>query len=283
MQNSSLPLVLCFGASDPTGATGIQADLSVCGSFGCHGLSVMTRLLVQDTVSLEASMPIDSEWVIDQARCLLEDGRVSVFKVGDVGSTENVAAIAEVVSDYPDIALVLAPNPRQNSEGLLVDEEEMNQAIAELLVPQSSVLVAKHALLEHYASDYLEDIPNDSHTVLARILGIGCEYVLATDNQEQSIYVSHGLYKLDERGAPALLRRDQWDRLPYSFSGTTDTLASAIAALLANGLDVTEAIVEAQEYLQQALLAGYRMGMGKLMLDRLFWARYEEEEPPSLH
>lgn len=283
MQNSSLPLVLCFGASDPTGATGIQADLAVCGSFGCHGLSVVTQLLVQDTVTLEASMSIDSEWVIDQARCLLEDGRVSVFKVGGVGSTENVAAIAEIVSDYPEVALVLAPNRRQHDETFLVDEEEVNQAIAELLVPQTSILVAKHALLEQYASDCLEDISNHHHTALARILGIGCEYVLETDNQEQSIYVSHGLYKLDELGTPSLVRRDQWDRLPYSFSGKTDTLATAIAALLANGLEIPDAVAEAQEYLQQALLAGYRMGMGKLMPDRLFWARYEEEEPPSLH
>ncbi len=282
MQNEPLPLILCFGASDPTGATGIQADLAVCSSFGCHGLSVVTRLLVQDTVNQEASMAIEPEWVIDQARCLLEDGQVTAFKVGDVGSTENVTAIAEIVADYPEVALILAPLPR-HLEDKSAREEDIDQAIAELLIPQTSVLVARYGLLEEYVSDYLEDAPNDNHTLIARLLGVGCEYVLATDSQEQSVCVNHGLYQLNERGIATLIRSDQWGRLPNRFFGKTDTLATAIAALLANGLDVVEAVAEAQEYLQQTLLSGYRLGMGKFVPDRLFWARDEEDEAPSLH
>lgn len=228
-------------------------------------------------------MAIEPEWVIDQARCLLEDGQVAAFKVGDVGSTENVTAIAEIVADYPEVALILAPLQRA-SENVSAQEEDINQAIAELLIPQTSILIAKYASLEEYVSDYLEDAPNDNHTLLARLLGVGCEYVLATDAEEQSLYVNHGLYQMNESGGPALLRRDQWARLPNSFLGKRDTLATAIAALIANGLDIDEAVVEAQEYLQQCLLAGYRFGMGKLIPDRLFWAREEEEElPPSLH
>lgn len=282
MQNEPLPLILCFGASDPTGATGIQADLAVCGSFGCHGLSVITRLLVQDSIAQEAHLPIDSEWVIDQARCLLEDGQVTAFKVGDVGSTENVTAIAEIVSDYPEVALILAPHDRR-ADNHATHDEDIEQAITELLIPQTSILIAKYASLKNYVSDYFTDPPNDNHTLLTRVLGSGCEYVLATDAQQQSLYIHHGLYQLDESGAPALLHRDQWERLPHNFLGKRDTLATAIAALLANGLDVVEAVLEAQEYLQQCLLAGYRFGMGKLIPDRLFWAREEEDPPPSLH
>lgn len=280
MQNDIPPLVLTFGASDPTGATGIQADLMSFASFGCHGLSVITRLTAQDTVRLEADQPVDSEWVIDQARSLLEDIPVSAFKVGDVGSTENVTAIAEIVSDYPDLALVLAPTLRgEDDETNRLAAEEMRMAIAELLIPQTSLLVVKSDALSEFVSDYFEDAESDFHASLTRLIEVGCEYVLVTDSQEQTLQVTHSLYGSGDNGQPALVRRDSWDRLAHTFYGKTDTLAAAIAALIANGLDIPEAVGEAQEYLQQSMLAGYRLGMGRMMPDRLFWTRGDDNSP----
>ena len=74
-------------------------------------------------------------------------------------------------------------------------------------------------------------------------------------------------------GPEGLIRSDEWQRLPGSYHGSGCTLASAIAALLANGLDVEEAVREAQEYTWQALAAGFRPGMGQYLPDRFFWAR----------
>ena len=87
----------------------MQADILTLSSMGCHPLSVVTAVTIQDTMGVEDVLPIDAEWVADQARCVLEDGPVAVFKIGLLGSVEAVAAIAEVVSDYPDIPLVLDP------------------------------------------------------------------------------------------------------------------------------------------------------------------------------
>jgi hydroxymethylpyrimidine/phosphomethylpyrimidine kinase len=70
-------------------------------------LSVLTAITVQDTLGVEGIQAIDAEWVADQARCLLEDMPVDAFKIGVLGSAEIVAAIAEIVSDYPDVPLVL--------------------------------------------------------------------------------------------------------------------------------------------------------------------------------
>src|SRR5690349_22131212 len=103
------PIVLAFAASDPSGGAGIQADLVTLSSMGCHPLSVITALTVQDTIGVEGVLAIDSDWVADQARALLEDMPVDAFKVGVLGSVENIAAIAEIVSDYPDVPLVLDP------------------------------------------------------------------------------------------------------------------------------------------------------------------------------
>jgi hydroxymethylpyrimidine/phosphomethylpyrimidine kinase len=106
-----------------------------------------------------------------------------------------------------------------------------------------------------------------------RILLLGCEYVLITGTHEHTPKVINTLY--GERG---LVRSDNWPRLPGIYHGSGCTLASAIAALLANGLPMEEAVREAQEYTWEALKYGFRPGMGQHIPDRLFWARDEDEE-----
>src|SRR5437870_11817044 len=101
------PIVLTFAASDPSGGAGIQADILPLASMGCHPLSVVTAITVQDTLGVEGIMALDAEWIADQARCLLEDVPVDAFKIGVLGSVENIAAVAEIISDYPDVPLVL--------------------------------------------------------------------------------------------------------------------------------------------------------------------------------
>ncbi|HET6829281.1 MAG TPA: bifunctional hydroxymethylpyrimidine kinase/phosphomethylpyrimidine kinase, partial [Ramlibacter sp.] len=68
MQNQNSPLILTFGAADPIGAIGIQADLASFAAMGCHGLSVVTSILIADTARIEDMQVIDADWVADQAR-----------------------------------------------------------------------------------------------------------------------------------------------------------------------------------------------------------------------
>ncbi|HEY0663219.1 MAG TPA: hydroxymethylpyrimidine/phosphomethylpyrimidine kinase, partial [Thiobacillaceae bacterium] len=103
------PLVLSFAGSDPTGGAGIQADLLTLASMGCHPLSVITAITVQDTARVDEVLAIDAEWVADQARMLLEDVPVAAFKLGMLGSPESIAVIAEILADYPDIPVILDP------------------------------------------------------------------------------------------------------------------------------------------------------------------------------
>jgi hypothetical protein len=69
----SPPIVLVFAATDPSGGAGLQADILTLSSMGCHPLSVVTAVTIQDTMGVEDSLPIDAEWVADQPRCVLED------------------------------------------------------------------------------------------------------------------------------------------------------------------------------------------------------------------
>src|SRR5512140_1881707 len=130
------PIVLTFAASDPSGGAGLQADILTLASMGCHPLSVVTAITVQDSAGVEGFLALDPDWVADQARCILEDLPVVAFKVGLLASPEIVSVVAEVVSDYPDIPLVLDP-VLASGRGDEFGGEELVAAIRELLVPQS--------------------------------------------------------------------------------------------------------------------------------------------------
>jgi hydroxymethylpyrimidine/phosphomethylpyrimidine kinase len=271
MPSSLPPIVLSFAGSDPTGGAGIQADLLTLSSMGCHALTVVTAITVQDTAGVEDVLPIDADWVSDQARVLLEDMPVAAFKIGMVGSVENCAAIAEVVSDYPDVPLVLDP-VLASGRGDEMATEEMIEAMREMLIPQTTIITPNSLEARRLADDG-SDEERSLEDCAKRILEMGCEYVLITGTHENTPQVINTLY-----GQQGVIRSDSWQRLPGSYHGSGCTLASAIAATLANGLDIPEAVREAQEYTWQTLNAGFRPGMGQHIPDRFFWAREAEDD-----
>lgn len=266
------PIVLAFAASDPSGGAGIQADILTLASMGCHPLSVITAITVQDTAGVEGLMPLDPDWVSDQARTVLEDMPVHAFKIGLLGSVEVAAAVAEVVADYPDVPLVLDP-VLASGRGDELASEEMLSALRELIIPQSTLITPNSMEARRLAADEAdeEDDP-DLHQCAQRLLALGCEYVLITGTHENTPEVINTLY-----GSEGIVRSDAWPRLPGNFHGSGCTLASAIAAALANGLELPEAVREAQEYTWHALKSGFRPGMGQHLPDRLFWARESDE------
>ncbi len=274
----SFPLVMCFAATDPSGGAGLQADLLTVSSMGCHPLSVVTAITVQDTSGVDDILPIDPDWVVDQARAMLEDVPVAAFKIGLLGSVENIAAIAEVLSDYPDIPMVLDP-VLASGRGDELTDDDMLEAMRELLIPQATIITPNSVEARRLAlnEENEEDDPSLEECA-RRLLKLGCEYVLITGTHEQTTKVVNILY--NKRG---VVSSDSWARLPGIYHGSGCTLASAIAALLAQGLDIVEAVKEAQEYTWQTLNAGFRPGMGQHIPDRLFWARSDEEEedPPK--
>jgi hydroxymethylpyrimidine/phosphomethylpyrimidine kinase len=275
--NPPPPIVLTFAASDPTGGAGLQADILTLSSLGCHPLSVVTAITVQDTAGVEGVLPIDAEWVADQARALLEDMPVAAFKLGMLGSVEVIAAIAEVIADYPDIPVVLDP-VLASGRGDQFADEEMIEAMIGLLLPQTTLLTPNSMEARRLAQEMGEAGADPRHEpdlaeCARRLVNAGCEYVLVTGTHEGTPQVINTLY-----GSHGAVRTDRWDRLPGSYHGSGCTLASAIAAHFASGVNVAEAVMGAQEYTWRTLAAGFRPGMGQFIPDRLFWSREEDEE-----
>jgi hydroxymethylpyrimidine/phosphomethylpyrimidine kinase len=272
--NPTPPLVLTFAATDPSGGAGLQADLLTLASIGCHPLSVVTAITVQDTAGVDNVMAFDAEWVDEQARTVLEDMQVSVFKLGMLGSVENVAVIAEIVADYPDIPLLIDPI-LASGRGDELANDDMQDAMIELLFSQATLITPNSLEARRLAfPDDSEEAENASlDDCAASLLEMGSEYVLITGTHERGPEVVNTLY-----GRNGLARSYTWERLPGSYHGSGCTLTSAIAACMAHGLDIEEAVAEAQEYTWQTLKAGFRPGMGQYIPDRMFWAREEEDD-----
>lgn len=263
------PLVLTFAASDPTSGAGLQADLLTIASLGCHGTSVLTGITVQDSAGVDEVMALDADWVDDQARTLLEDMSVSAFKLGVLCGAENVRVIAEIMSDYPDIPLVFDP-VLASGRGDSLSDEEVIEAMRELLLPQATIVTPNSLEARRLAAtDQDEELESLTLDVCAqRLLQIGAEYVLITGTHEVSTSVTNRLFN-----AAGLVRADEWQRLPGSYHGSGCTLASAIAAMLALGADLPDAVQQAQEYTWNTLAHAFRPGMGQAIPDRFFWSR----------
>ena len=268
------PTVLSFAATDPSSGAGVQADILSLSSIGCYPLSVITGITVQDTVGVESVMPLDADWINDQARSILEDVSVNAFKLGLLGSVENVAVIAEIVADYPDIPLIIDPI-LTSGRGDELSNEEMMAAMCELLFPQATLITPNS--LEARRLAFYDEGDEVKHSALEecalRLLGMGSEYVLITGTHERSNDVVNSLYGMLPNQAPGLIKDYHWERLPGSYHGSGCTLTSAITACLAHGLSMEESVHEAQEFTWQTLRHAFRPGMGQFIPDRFFWAR----------
>jgi len=275
---SSLPVVLSFGVSDATGAAGIQADQLAIASMGCHPASVITAIAIQDGDRSAAGLAFDAETIDVQAQSVLQNMAVAAFKVGGIGSVDQVQPIAAILADYDSVPVVLDPN--LDLSVLEEDDEELAMALRELLAPQSTVITVNLSQARQLVS-LANDDEERSHDLPAsafarELIGWGAEYVLLTDAEPGSALVVNSLY--DESG---LVRSDSLPRVDTTSSrlfGAGDTLSGALAGLLAQGLDVPEAAQEASQYAAAALLHAFHAGIGVAVPDRLFWAGDDDDD-----
>jgi len=245
------PIVLTFAASDPTGGAGLQADLLTLAALGCHPLSVVTGLTVQDTRGVESLEAVASALVMRQANVLLAESKVAAFKAGVLASPDNVRAVAAIVGQHKYVPLVLDP-VLASGRGDALASDAVRAALVEVLIPLTTVLTPNTLEAEQLGG-------------AQRLLEAGARYVLVTGTHDDTSEVINRLY--DRRG---LVREDRWKRLPGSYHGSGCTLASALAALLARGRAVPDAVREAQDYTWNALAAGFKSGAGQMLPDRFF-------------
>jgi hydroxymethylpyrimidine/phosphomethylpyrimidine kinase len=264
--------VLCFNASDATGAGGLAGDIATVAAMGAHCLPVVTAIVLRDTAEAFEHSTLDADTVAEQARHILEDVPITAWKVGFLGSAEAVSAVAEVLSDYPDVPLVtyLPAVPWMDED----DQQSYHDALRELVLPQTAVLVGNHKTLTDFLlPDWDNERPASARELAVAAAQAGAQQVLVTGVQLPSGYVDNVL-----ANAQGPITGEKFERFETGFIGAGDTLAAALAALLSVGAEVHSAVSEALSFLDQSLDAGFRPGMGHVVPDRFFWALPPAEE-----
>jgi hydroxymethylpyrimidine/phosphomethylpyrimidine kinase len=264
--------VLSFNASDASGAGGLAGDIATIAAMGAHCLPVVSAIVLRDTAEVFEHHTLDPDTIAEQARLILEDVQISAWKVGFLGSAEGVSAVAEVLSDYPDVPLVAyLPNVAW------LDEEQQASyldAFRELVLPQTHVLVGNHKTLSDFLlPDWDADRPASPRELAVAAGQHGAAHVLVTGIALPNQFVDNVL------ATPAgPVTGEKFERFEVNFVGAGDTLSAGLAALLSVGAEIHSAVAEALSFLDQALDGGFRPGMGNVIPDRFFWALPPSEE-----
>lgn len=272
--DSTPACVMVFNASDTSGAGGLAADVTAIASVGAHALPVVTGAYARDTAEIFDHFAFEEEAIAEQARAILEDVAVQVFKVGFVGSPEAISTIAEIAADYSDVPLVAyMPNLSWWDEGQI---DLYLDAFRELMLPQTTVLVGNHSTLWRWLlPDWSSERSPTARDIAKAASEMGVPYTLVTGVPLPDQFIDNVLAT-----PQSVLCSEKFERFEAIFSGAGDTLSAALAALVASGSDLAAATTEALSYLDRCLDAGFRPGMGNVVPDRLFWAQPEGEVEP---
>lgn len=258
-----LPIVLIFGPFDPSGSTGLPADAISCAELGCHAISTVTGILVQDTATVENVEPIAPELMDDQARCLLEDMPAHAMKVGPLYTTETVSVLAQITADYSAVPLVvhLQRQPHVTVEDEF-DAEETQAALLELVLPQTDIVVADHTLLQQWQSHGL--LPGQTlDQAMDALLAYGVSTLLVSGVPGASSHQRDYLLR-DENGQTARWASASGDPVIDS----DGLLATAISCELARGSDMLAAVERSLAVVNAMGARSFKPGMGGRIFDR---------------
>ncbi|MFJ7974258.1 bifunctional hydroxymethylpyrimidine kinase/phosphomethylpyrimidine kinase [Peribacillus sp. NPDC096379] len=245
---------LTIAGSDSGGGAGIQADLKTFSAHHVFGMSVITAVTAQNTVEVRSIQTMSQEIIRDQISAVFDDIEVHAVKIGMLGSAETIETVAEMLDTYKPQYIVLDPVMIAKSGDQLLEEDAV-EALKKRLLPMATLVT-----------------PNIPEAEM--LAGI-------TIQSKQDLYEACQI--IEQLGAKAILLKGGhsagdpndlfYDGTNYSWlngerihtkntHGTGCTLSSAIAANLANGLEIEDAIRQSKEYITQAIRDSFAIGNG---------------------
>lgn len=250
------PTVLSVAGSDPSGGAGIQADLKTFSALGAYGAAAITALTAQNTRGVSGVFPIPGEFVTEQLDALFTDLDVRAVKTGMLGGTDVVDAVAGAVARYGVRHLVVDPVMVAASGDRLVSDETI-AAVHDRLVPLATLVTPN--LPEAAALAGWDEVTADTMAKAGeamRALGAGAALVKGGHvDGDEAVDVLVDADGTAEYRAPRVRTRNN--------HGTGCTLASAIAARLAHGASLREAVDVGKRYVTAALQAADTLAVGK--------------------
>jgi hydroxymethylpyrimidine/phosphomethylpyrimidine kinase len=232
------PTVLCFSGLDPSGGAGLQADIEAIGQSGAHAAIACTALTIQNSQQVFGFEATSKELLLAQAHAVVGDLPIKCVKSGMLGTTDNIAALAEFLREHPDYLYVLDPVLVANSGGSLGDQATLVKAFIEL-IPLATVLTPN--TVELRALTGIQDI--DQAT--AKLFEMGAQAVLIKGGHEDTPdYIRNALYSKGQ-----LVSETHCPRLEGEYHGSGCSLASFIAGRLAQGDELKVAVNHAEAWL----------------------------------
>ena len=250
--------VLVIAGSDSGGGAGIQADIKAVMAMGGYATTAITALTAQNTLGVHGVLPVPPAFVLQQMRVVLDDIGTDAVKTGMLGGAEMVAAVAAALRGL-DVPIVVDPVMVAKGGARLLDADAVAVMVRELL-PLATVLTPNIPEAEALTGLAITDEPSSERAVHA-LLGMGARAVLLKGGH------GRGDRLVDLLGTSAGFKRFEQIRIDTRHThGTGCTLASAIAAGLAQGLALADAVGRGCSYVHAAILAapGYGSGHGPL-------------------
>ncbi|KFF73373.1 hydroxymethylpyrimidine kinase [Chryseobacterium sp. P1-3] len=266
MKKYKYPSVLTIAGFDGSGGAGIQADIKTTSALGCFSTSVLTALPVQNTRGVRKIYPIPIEAVADQIRAILEDIVPDAIKIGMVHTPQLVETIVSTLSGYKKIPVVFDPVMVATSGHRLIEEETI-KAITEKLFPIADVITPnmdEAAILADMKVVSLDDL----YTAGKKIKQLGCKNILLKGGHQETPIITSLFY--DEDGHYHSFESSKLNTNNTHGSGCT--LSSAIAAYIAQGKTLYDAVSLGQQYIYQAIENGMdvQTGSGNGPLNHFF-------------
>ena len=251
--NGPIPVALSIAGSDPSGGACIQADLKTFNQFGVYGEAVVTLLTVQNTLRVDRVECLPASLVVEQIRAVLEDVPPAAAKTGALGNREIIEAVAEVASGF---AFPLVVDPVMISKhGAPLVAEEARAALRSALLPHAALVtpnLAEAAVLTGLAITDLEDM----RSAAERICELGARAALVKGGH------------LQDRATDILCWAGGWreftsPRIDTRHThGTGCTYSAVIAAELAKGTPLEEAVSRAKRFITEAIRTSPGLGRG---------------------
>ncbi|MDQ8936439.1 hydroxymethylpyrimidine/phosphomethylpyrimidine kinase [Acinetobacter rudis] len=230
--------VLCFSGMDPSGGAGIQADIESIGQSGAHAAIACTALTIQNSQQVFGFEAASRQLLLAQANAVVKDLPIRCIKSGMLGTTDNIAALAEFLTEHPDYQYVLDPVLVANSGGSLGNQATLVKAFA-ALIPLATIITPNTVELRALAEE------NDLELATKKLFAMGAKAILVKGGHEDTPdYIRNALYVAGE-----LVAESHCPRLPGEYHGSGCSLASFIAGRLAQGDALKTAVQHAETWL----------------------------------
>ena len=250
------PIALTIAGSDSGGGAGIQADLKTFSALGVYGASVITALTAQNTKGVSAIHDVPADFVAAQIDAVFSDLDVATVKIGMVSQSAVIAAIAAGLERWRPRAVVLDPVMIAASGDRLLAPDAID-VLKRVLIPHALVLTPNLPEAAALLDAPIAATESDMRAQGERLLALGPRAVLVKGGH------ADGAESVDVLIEPAAFTRLAADRIATENThGTGCTLSSAIAAGLAKGLALAEAVRAAKTYVTDALAAANRIKIG---------------------